>query len=153
MIVVTGSETKPQSRSVIEIRQDWTREAVALMHRDHKRLWQDWENLIAAIEGTCDRQVFRGCLEVLIAGACEHFRNEEWAMRVTGFDELAVHAEDHKKWLRDADDMLVNLDLALRPDDWPALATVFRYRIQRHEDRYDRALRQHIETIENRVRT
>jgi len=74
-------------------------------------------------------------------------------MRVTGFDGLAVHAEDHKEWLRDADDMLANRDLALCPDDWPALAAFFRYRIQRHEDRHDRALQQHIETIENRVGT
>lgn len=150
---VTNIEIKPQSQLVIEIRPDWTREAVALVHLDHLRLWKNWESLIAAIEGTCERQVFRSCLEILITGAREHFRNEEWVMRVTGFADLAVHAEDHKEWLRDAEDMLANLDLSLRPDDWPALATLFRYRLQRHEDRYDRALQQHFETMANRVRT
>jgi len=150
MNAMTGSEDTCRSEPTEGIRQDWTREAVALMQRDHERLRNHWQTLIAAIEGTGNRQAIRECLEALIAAAHEHFRNEEWALRVTGYTSVAAHAEDHKGLIRDAGDMLANLDLALRPGDWPALATYFRHWIRRHEDRHDRAFRRHIQEIEDR---
>ncbi len=113
---------------------------IILVERDHKILMNRWRTLTTALQRSTDRGHVRECIRGLIACAREHFRNEEWAMRVTACPGYLKHKRDHARLLNEAEDMLRNFDTAFSRTDWPALAAYFRHWISRHNEKYDKML-------------
>lgn len=113
---------------------------ITLVERDHRILVSRWRALTKALEQSADRGIVRDCIRGLIACAREHFHNEEWAMREVSYPDYLKHEMDHKRLLKEADDMLRNFDSVFLNEDWPALAAFFRHWISRHHDKHDKAL-------------
>lgn len=83
--------------------------AIALMRREHGFLHDHVESLTALLRADVNRKTITDQAQRFMAISTKHFINEERAMRVSGFPDLAFHQNEHDCFVSDADDLLRNL--------------------------------------------
>ncbi len=74
-----------------------------------------------------------------------HFAAEEGWMRAVHYPNAIDHQADHTRLLQDAQDFVASFGDALQREDGSAIATYFRFWVNRHMSEKDRSLRAFIQ--------
>lgn len=102
-------------------------------------------DLCRRIEWACEHDVsvavIRERIRTFMIYARWHFATEEAWMRALHYPGTVEHEADHTRLLQDAQDFVASFGDALQREDGSAIATYFRYWVNRHMSEKDKSLR------------